>query len=182
MVNALLHHVRDLSGVGGRLRPGIVHRLDRDTSGLLVVAKSDQAHLALSDALRQRKIRRIYTTLVWGHLSEDSLTIDAPIGRDPEEPQADGRGPRRAARGDPRTGRGAVAARRPARRGAQDRANPPDPRPPRPHRTSGGRRLRVRGGVGARDGRAEAGAGPTTSPGGSDASSCTPPRSDSITR
>jgi 23S rRNA pseudouridine1911/1915/1917 synthase len=84
MVNALLHHVRDLSGVGGRLRPGIVHRLDRDTSGLLVVAKSDQAHLALSDALRQRKIRRIYTTLVWGHLSEDSLTIDAPIGRDPK--------------------------------------------------------------------------------------------------
>lgn len=83
MVNALLHHVRDLSGVGGRLRPGIVHRLDRDTSGLLVVAKTDQAHHALSDALKQRRIKRIYTALAWGHLTEDTLTIDAPIGRDP---------------------------------------------------------------------------------------------------
>jgi len=83
MVNALLHHVRDLSGVGGRMRPGIVHRLDRDTSGLLVVAKTDAAHHALSDALRKRHIRRRYTTAVWGHLSEPTVTIDAPIGRDP---------------------------------------------------------------------------------------------------
>lgn len=84
MVHALLYHIRDLSGVGGRLRPGIVHRLDRDTSGLLVVAKTDEAHLALSDALKRREIKRIYTALAWGHLKESPMTIDAPIGRDPK--------------------------------------------------------------------------------------------------
>ncbi len=78
MVHALLYHIRDLSGVGGRLRPGIVHRLDRDTSGLLVVAKTDEAHLALSDALKRRHIKRIYTALSWGHLKESPMTIDAP--------------------------------------------------------------------------------------------------------
>ncbi len=85
LVNALLHHVRDLSGVGGRLRPGIVHRLDRDTSGLLVVAKSDAAHLGLTDALRRRRVRRLYRCASWGHLAESPLTIDAPIGRDPRD-------------------------------------------------------------------------------------------------
>jgi 23S rRNA pseudouridine1911/1915/1917 synthase len=87
LVNALLHHVRDLSGVGGRLRPGIVHRLDRDTSGLLVVAKDDQAHLALSDALRHRRVRRIYWAACWGHLPESPMTVGAPIGRDPRNRQ-----------------------------------------------------------------------------------------------
>ena len=82
MVNALLWHVRDLSGVGGRLRPGIVHRLDRDTSGLLVVAKTDAAHLGLADALRKRKVKRIYLAAAWGHLTESPVTIDAPIARD----------------------------------------------------------------------------------------------------
>ena len=82
-----MHHVRDLSGVGGRLRPGIVHRLDRDTSGLLVVAKSDAAHQALSDALKQRRIKRLYRAASWGHLREDALTVDAPIGRDPRHRQ-----------------------------------------------------------------------------------------------
>jgi len=85
MVNALMHHIRDLSGVGGRLRPGIVHRLDQDTSGLLVVAKNDEAHLALSDALRRRKVKRLYQTAVWGHISESPVTIEAPIGRDPKD-------------------------------------------------------------------------------------------------
>lgn len=85
MVNALMHHVRDLSGVGGRLRPGIVHRLDQDTSGLLVVAKNDAAHLALSDALRRRKVKRLYQAAVWGHISESPITIEAPIGRDPKD-------------------------------------------------------------------------------------------------
>lgn len=85
MVNALLHHVKDLSGVGGRLRPGIVHRLDRDTSGLLVVAKTDVAHQALSEALKRRDIKRLYQALVWGHIDRDALTIDAPIGRDPRD-------------------------------------------------------------------------------------------------
>ena len=82
MVNALMHHIRDLSGVGGRLRPGIVHRLDRHTSGLLVVAKNDDAHHGLSDALRKHEVRRLYDAVVWGHLSEDEVTIDAAIGRD----------------------------------------------------------------------------------------------------
>jgi 23S rRNA pseudouridine1911/1915/1917 synthase len=82
LVNALLFHIRDLSGVGGRLRPGIVHRLDRDTSGLLVAAKTDAAHIGLADALRKRKVKRIYLAAAWGHLSESPLTIDAPIARD----------------------------------------------------------------------------------------------------
>jgi 23S rRNA pseudouridine1911/1915/1917 synthase len=82
LVNALLFHVRDLSGVGGRLRPGIVHRLDRDTSGLLVAAKTDVAHVGLADALRKRRVKRIYLALAWGHLSESPVSIDAPIGRD----------------------------------------------------------------------------------------------------
>ncbi|MEX0979687.1 MAG: RluA family pseudouridine synthase, partial [Gemmatimonadota bacterium] len=83
LVNALLHHVGDLSGIGGSLRPGIVHRLDRDTSGLLVVAKKDGVHQALSAALKERKVRRRYLAAAWGHLPESPLTIDAPIGRDP---------------------------------------------------------------------------------------------------
>lgn len=82
LVNALLWRIPELEGVGGRLRPGIVHRLDRDTSGLLVVAKSDVAHHGLSEALRRRRIRRVYLAAVWGHLDESPLTIDVPIGRD----------------------------------------------------------------------------------------------------
>jgi 23S rRNA pseudouridine1911/1915/1917 synthase len=82
LVNALLHHMPDIEGVGGRLRPGIVHRLDRDTSGLLVVAKSDRAHRSLTDALRARRVMRLYLAAAWGHVSESPLTIDAPIGRD----------------------------------------------------------------------------------------------------
>ena len=85
MVNALLYHISDLSGVGGRLRPGIVHRLDRDTSGLLVVAKTDQAHHFLSDALRERQVKRIYRAVIWGHLSTNMMTINASLGRDSKD-------------------------------------------------------------------------------------------------
>ena len=85
LVNALLFHLRDLSGVGGRLRPGIVHRLDRDTSGLLVVAKTDRAHLGLADALRRRKVKRLYRAAVWGRLPENPVKVDAPIARDPRD-------------------------------------------------------------------------------------------------
>jgi 23S rRNA pseudouridine1911/1915/1917 synthase len=85
LVNALLHHVPALEGVGGRARPGIVHRLDRDTSGLLVVAKTDRAHRVLSDALRARRVKRFYLAASWGHLSESPLVIEGPIGRDPRE-------------------------------------------------------------------------------------------------
>jgi len=85
LVHALLYHVRDLSGVGGRLRPGIVHRLDRDTSGLLVVAKTDAAHVGLAEALRRRRVKRLYAAASWGHLAESPVTVDAPIGRDPRD-------------------------------------------------------------------------------------------------
>ena len=65
------------------MRPGVVHRLDKDTSGLLVVAKTDAAHTGLADALRVRRVKRLYRTVVWGHLAEDTVTVDAPIARDP---------------------------------------------------------------------------------------------------
>jgi 23S rRNA pseudouridine1911/1915/1917 synthase len=85
LVNALLHAVGDLSGIGGVLRPGIVHRLDKDTSGLLMVAKTDTAHRALADELRDRHIRRRYVAAAWGHLPEDEVTVDAPIARHPAD-------------------------------------------------------------------------------------------------
>jgi len=85
LVNALLHHVSDLSGIGGVLRPGIVHRLDRDTSGLLLVAKHDEAHRSLSQALRQRLIRRVYLAAAWGHLRSERLRVEAPIARAPSD-------------------------------------------------------------------------------------------------
>ena len=85
LVNALLYRVQDLSGIGGRLRPGIVHRLDKDTSGLMVVAKGDEAHVALSNAIRRREVRRIYRAVAWGHLHESPVTVDAPVGRDPRD-------------------------------------------------------------------------------------------------
>jgi 23S rRNA pseudouridine1911/1915/1917 synthase len=83
LVNALLHEVGDLSGIGGVLRPGIVHRLDKDTSGLMLVAKNDVAHQRLADDLRRRKVVRRYLAACWGHLERDELTVDAPIGRHP---------------------------------------------------------------------------------------------------
>jgi 23S rRNA pseudouridine1911/1915/1917 synthase len=83
-VNALLHHCRDsLSGIGGVMRPGIVHRIDKDTSGLLVVAKNDEAHAALSEELKYHGIEREYRALVIGGFKEDSGTVDYPIGRHP---------------------------------------------------------------------------------------------------
>jgi len=81
MVNALLAHCDDLSGIGGFLRPGIVHRLDAQTTGLLVVAKSDEVHIALSRQLMERAVIRIYKALVWGTMPENEGEIDAPIGR-----------------------------------------------------------------------------------------------------
>jgi 23S rRNA pseudouridine1911/1915/1917 synthase len=85
LVNALLHSVGDLSGIGGVLRPGIVHRLDKDTSGLMIVAKNDDAHRRLADALRSRRVKRAYLTAAWGHLGRDEATVDAAIGRHPGE-------------------------------------------------------------------------------------------------
>ncbi|MFQ5876848.1 MAG: RluA family pseudouridine synthase [Acidobacteriota bacterium] len=83
LVNALLHHCRDLSGVGGRERPGIVHRLDRDTSGVIVVAKHDAAHRNLAAQFKERRVVKTYEALVWGRPRRREATIDAPIGRHP---------------------------------------------------------------------------------------------------
>ena len=81
LVNALLHHSATLSGGTGRERPGILHRLDKDTSGLLIVAKTDRAHTVLAAQLEARKIERIYAAIVWGHMPQQAGTVDAPVGR-----------------------------------------------------------------------------------------------------
>ena len=84
LVNALLHHCGDsLSGIGGELRPGIVHRIDRDTSGLIIAAKNDSAHQKLAAQLQDHTLARIYQCIVIGGLQEDSGTVNAPIGRHP---------------------------------------------------------------------------------------------------
>ena len=84
LVNALLHYCGDsLSGINGEKRPGIVHRIDRDTTGLLIVAKNDFAHQALSEQLKDHTLRRTYECIVRGGFSEDNGTVDAPIGRHP---------------------------------------------------------------------------------------------------
>jgi 23S rRNA pseudouridine1911/1915/1917 synthase len=87
LVNALLHRLGSLSSIGLPLRPGIVHRLDRDTSGLMVVARTDEAHAGLVTALAAREVRRGYVAAAWGHLQEDRVTVDRPIGRDPKHRQ-----------------------------------------------------------------------------------------------
>jgi 23S rRNA pseudouridine1911/1915/1917 synthase len=86
LVNALLHHLPDLSGIGGERRPGIVHRLDRGTSGLMVVAKNDFAHEALAEQFHDREVEKDYVALVWG-VVQAGRRIDLPIGRDPVQRQ-----------------------------------------------------------------------------------------------
>jgi 23S rRNA pseudouridine1911/1915/1917 synthase len=81
LVHALLYHCKDLSGIGGVLRPGIVHRLDKGTSGLLVVAKTDDAHRSLAGQIRSRSLKRVYKAIVWGDPGRDEGTVDAPVGR-----------------------------------------------------------------------------------------------------
>ncbi|MDD6642752.1 MAG: RluA family pseudouridine synthase [Firmicutes bacterium] len=86
LVNALLHHCGDsLSGINGEKRPGIVHRIDKDTTGLLIVAKNDYAHQALAEQLKDHTLRRTYECLVHGGFKEDSGTVSAPIGRHPTD-------------------------------------------------------------------------------------------------
>jgi 23S rRNA pseudouridine1911/1915/1917 synthase len=82
LVNALLHHYRQLSSTGGELRPGIVHRLDKQTSGLIIIARNDAAHLKLADMFSRRQMRKTYLALVHGALKQDSGTINAAISRD----------------------------------------------------------------------------------------------------
>ncbi|MFC1751054.1 RluA family pseudouridine synthase [Pseudomonadota bacterium] len=86
LVNAIMHHCgENLSGISGEKRPGIVHRLDKDTSGLIVVAKNDKAHQFLSDQFRDRKVKKVYYALLVGRLEHPKGTIEAPIGRDSRE-------------------------------------------------------------------------------------------------
>lgn len=87
LVNALLYHCDDLSGINGVIRPGIVHRIDKETSGLLMVAKNDNAHISLSEQLKEHSCERKYYCLVHGVIEHDHGTIDAPIGRDPKDRQ-----------------------------------------------------------------------------------------------
>ena len=86
LVNALLHHLPDLSGIGGEMRPGIVHRLDRGTSGVMVVAKNDAAHQELARQFHDREVEKEYIALVWG-VVQAGRRIDAAIGRDPSDRQ-----------------------------------------------------------------------------------------------
>ena len=82
LVNAILNHCKDsLSGIGGEIRPGIVHRIDKDTSGLLIVAKNDKAHIDLSNQIKNHEVTKIYTALVKGNIEENEATIDMPIAR-----------------------------------------------------------------------------------------------------
>jgi len=86
LVNALMHHCGEsLSGIGGERRPGIVHRIDKDTSGLIIAAKNDRAHIALSRQLADHSLSRVYEAVVVGRVRDDSGTIDAPIGRHPTD-------------------------------------------------------------------------------------------------
>ncbi len=86
LVNALLYHCGEsLSGINGVIRPGIVHRIDKDTSGLLVVAKTDAAHKGLAEQIKEHSFTRVYNTVVVGNMKDDTGTIDAPIGRHPKD-------------------------------------------------------------------------------------------------
>ncbi len=87
LVNALLHRLPAIRSVGGADRPGIVHRLDRDTSGLLVVAKTPRVHRRLVEMMQRREVRRVYRAIVWGDPRADAGEIDAPVGRDPRHRQ-----------------------------------------------------------------------------------------------
>lgn len=86
LVNALLYHCKDqLSGINGEIRPGIVHRIDKDTSGLLMIAKNDKAHLGLSEMLKTHDIIRKYHAIVYGSFKEDEGSVELPIGRSPQD-------------------------------------------------------------------------------------------------
>lgn len=85
LVNALLYHCKDLSGINGERRPGIVHRIDKDTSGLLMAAKNDAAHQSLSEQLKEHSVTRRYEAFVHGVVQHEQGTVDAPIGRDPHD-------------------------------------------------------------------------------------------------
>ena len=85
LVNGLLYHSKNLSSINGEFRPGIVHRIDADTTGLLMIAKNDKAHKILADQLKEKTTHRVYYALVWGVINNETGNVDAPIGRDPKD-------------------------------------------------------------------------------------------------
>ena len=85
LVNGLLYHSKNLSSINGEFRPGIVHRIDANTTGLLMIAKNDKAHKILADQLKEKTTHRVYYALVWGVINNETGTVDAPIGRDPKD-------------------------------------------------------------------------------------------------
>ena len=85
LVNGLLYYSKNLSSINGEFRPGIVHRIDADTTGLLMIAKNDKAHKILADQLKEKTTHRVYYALVWGVINNETGTVDAPIGRDPKD-------------------------------------------------------------------------------------------------
>ena len=146
LVNALLARGDHYGGIAGVARPGIVHRLDRDTSGLLIVARNDAAQASLMAQLKARRVRKTYLALVQGSVSAAVGRIEAPIGRDPKDRKrmavvTDGRRGRRRATGSASGSRGWTLPRA----GPHHRADPPDPRPPDGPRPSGRRATRSTG-------------------------------------
>ena len=145
LVNALLAAVPTLSGIGGEVRPGIVHRLDKGTSGVVLVAKNDRAHRALAAQFAGRTVGKTYLSLAWGVLAENEGRCDTPIGRDAKDRQKiSAAHPPPARRGHP-LARAAAPPRRDARGAApRDGAHAPDPRPPRGAGPPRARRPRLR--------------------------------------
>ena len=147
LVNALLHHLTDLSGIGGELRPGIVHRLDRGTSGVMVVAKNDAAHQELARQFHDREVEKEYIALVWG-VVQAGRRIDAAIGRDPANRQKmSARAKHGAPRGDADHARASHARPDAVPGGDSYRPHASDPRPPERHRPSRSSATRLYGGV-----------------------------------
>ena len=165
LVNALLYHCGDsLSGINGELRPGIVHRIDRDTSGLIIAAKNDFAHVKLAEQLQDHTLARTYRCIVVGGLREDSGTVDAPIGRHPTDrkssggyrdgershrplprrPEKNGSGGRRTECRDPLDGAGALSRCELCRVPSGNGPHPPDPGAHGLHRPSDFGRYRIR--------------------------------------
>ena len=129
LVNALLYHCGNtLSGINGELRPGIVHRIDRDTSGLIIAAKNDRAHLALAEQLQDHSLARVYEAVAVGSFREGLGHGGRPHRPPPGGPEEDGRGaPERAAGGDPLEGFGPILGLHPCGVPPGDRPHPPDP-------------------------------------------------------
>ena len=144
LVNAVLALCPDLQGIGASVRPGIVHRLDKDSSGLMVVAKSGEAHADLSRQLRRRGFTKVYLVLVHGRLSPAEARIEAPIGRDPRQSEANGRGFKWTEGGDSLPGSQTLPEIHASRSEACHGTYAPGARPLRVDRASagGGRHLR----------------------------------------